>query len=210
MFYNQKLQKLLHSIHIRCNKSKLWNYVTFSHEHEGLEQVLEWIGDRIAEIGVECIEWILSEILNLVPAVEDIVVLVGAGERQLYAQVAVDGAAAFAGALVDLDCAVGVVKADKGIAIAGITPELFPVQILQSSLLKFQNLGRKRHKKRDNISQIDQTVSLVIVIRFKVQLSSKVLWASWFELVTREVIDSWLALSGPFVTWDYKTRFKTA
>lgn len=68
-----------------------------------LEELAELIRERVLQVGEEAEERVLPQLRHLVPRVEHLLVLVGAGEGELYPRAAVHlpGAVAFAARRLD-------------------------------------------------------------------------------------------------------------
>lgn len=99
------------------------------------------IKNGIADVSVEAIQWVLPEMFQLVPGVERCKFLVGAGEHQLYADAAINGAS-LAFTVCGFHPAILPLHAFKrGRRLGALrTPVFLPVKGLQSPLLELQNL----------------------------------------------------------------------
>lgn len=105
-----------------------------------LEDLVVLTSERIPEIWIEAIEWILTKILDFVPWIENWKVLISARECQLYSKAAIYRASMVLAAGW-ADSTILIVKADKiRVSWTFRTTIPFPVQVLQPALLKLKRL----------------------------------------------------------------------
>lgn len=110
-------------------------------DSEELENIAKLAGKGALEVRKQPIERILPEFGDLVPWIENSIVLIGAWERQLYAYAAVDWTT-FRRAARRLDRAVLAAEANEGLLPGTLAAPIFlPVQIHHRALLELEDLS---------------------------------------------------------------------